>query len=300
MGDKDIAEKALEWMPDIFADIVNAYFAIQGIKRTVQPHELMDTKERSVYVSSGDLRDQERDVVKLWTTGEAVICLMGFENQTDVDPYMSFRVFGYEGGDYRYQLTQKGARYPVITIVLYLGTDERWAANKTLYERLNVPDDLKKVVNDCRVNVFELAWLSGLEEQLFKSDFKHVVHYLRQVRIGKERKMLPDPLVHAPELLTLLKALAKDDRYDEFIRQAKIKQERGEIMTFPSLIGDIEDAEKRGEQRGEQHGTQQANEATAIRMLKAGKLAMEEIANYTALSLSAVQNLAKAVSLGTM
>ena len=100
MGDKDISEKALEWLPDIFADIVNAYFAIHGIKRVVQPHELMDTKERSVYVSSGDLRDQERDVVKLWTVGEAVICLMGFENQTDIDPYMTFRVFGYEGGDY--------------------------------------------------------------------------------------------------------------------------------------------------------------------------------------------------------
>ena len=63
---------------------------------------------------------------------------------------------------------------------------------------------------------------------------------------------------------------------------------RGDIMTFPSLIGDIEDAEKR------------AKEATAIRMLKAGKLAMEEIANYSALSLAAVQKLAKAVSLGTV
>ena len=84
MGDRDIAEKALEWLPDIFADIVNAYFAIHGIKRVVQPDELMDTKERSVYVSSGDLRDQERDVVKLWTRAEAIICLMGFENQTDV------------------------------------------------------------------------------------------------------------------------------------------------------------------------------------------------------------------------
>ena len=63
-------------------------------------------------------------------------------------------------------------------------------------------------------------------------------------------------------------------------------------MTFPSLIGDIEDAEKRG--------TQQANEAVAVRMLKAGKLAMEEIANYSALSLATVQNLAKAVSLGTI
>lgn len=291
MGDKDIAEKALEWLPDIFADIVNAYFAIHGIKRTVQPHELMDTKERSVYVSSGDLRDQERDVVKLWTTGEAVICLMGFENQTDVDPYMSFRVLGYEGGDYRYQLTQKGARYPVITIVLYFGTDERWTANKTLYERLNVPDDLKKVVNDCRVNVFELAWLSEEDEQLFKSDFKHVVHYLRQIRMGKERKMLPDPLIHAPELLTLLKALAKDDRYDDVIRQAKIKQERGEIMTFPSLIGDIEEAEKRG--------TQQEKEAVAIRMLKNGE-SEEKTVLYSSLPLAAVQKLAQAVAIGTM
>ena len=295
MGDRDIAEKALEWLPDIFADIVNAYFVIHGIQRVVQPDELMDTKERSVYVSSGDLRDQERDVVKLWTRAEAIICLMGFENQTDVDPYMPFRVFGYEGGDYRYQLTQKGARYPVITIVLYFGTEERWTANRTLYERLNVPDDLKPLVNDCRVNVFELGWLSEEEEQLFRSDFKHVVHYLRQVRIGKERKMLPDPLTHAPELLTLMKALAKDDRYDKFIRQAKIKQERGETMTFPSLIGDIEDAEKRGKQQG----TQQANEATVRRLLKIGKLTLTDIAEAVGFQLSDVQSIAKELGLAS-
>ena len=46
--------------------------------------------------------------------------------------------------------------------------------------------------------------------------------------------------------------------------------------------------------------TKQANEATAIRMLKTGKLAMEEIANYSTLSLTAVQNLAKAISFGTV
>ena len=44
----------------------------------------------------------------------------------------------------------------------------------------------------------------------------------------------------------------------------------------------------------------QEKEATAVRMIKAGKLAMEEIANYSALSLAAVQKLAKAVALGTM
>jgi len=106
-----------------------------------------------------------------------------------------------------------------------------------------------------------------VEEKLFKSDFKHVVHYLRQIRMGKERNMLPDPLDHAPELLTLLKALSKDDRYDDLICQAKIKQKEGEIMTFPSLFEDafpniikekveekipnlVKEAEKRAEERG--------------------------------------------------
>ena len=267
MGEKDISEKALEWMPDVFAEIVNAYFAIQGIERVVKPDELVDTKERTVYVSRGDLRDQERDVVKLWIPLDTVICLMGFENQTDVDYDMALRVFGYEGGDYRYQLTQTGAHYPVITIILYFGTNERWAKKRTLYERLKVPDDLKPLVNDCHVNVFEIAWLSDDEEKFFKSDFKHVVHYLRQVRMGKEKSMLSDPLYHAPELLTLLKALANDDRYDELIRQAKVKQKEGEIMTFPSLFEDafpniikekveekipslVQEAEKRAEERG--------------------------------------------------
>ena len=160
MGNKDIAEKALEWMPDVFADIVNAYFAIHGIKRVVMPDDLVDAKERTVYVSSGDLRDQERDVVKLWTTGDVVICLVGFENQTDVDPDMPLRIAGYQGGDYRYQLTQGAERYGVITIVLYFGADKRWSAKRSLFEKLNIPEDLKSVMDDCRVNVFELAYLT--------------------------------------------------------------------------------------------------------------------------------------------
>ena len=57
---------------------------------------------------------------------------------------------------------------------------------------------------------------------------------------------------------------------------------------------------KKTQKETAKQATEQANEATAIRMLKADKLAMEEIADYFALSLVAVQNLAKAVSIGTM
>ena len=58
-----------------------------------------------------------------------------------------------------------------------------------------------------------------------------------------------------------------------------------------------EKAAKLAAEKATKKATKRANEATAIRMLKAGKLAIEEIAEYSALSLSAVQNLAKAVSL---
>ena len=53
-------------------------------------------------------------------------------------------------------------------------------------------------------------------------------------------------------------------------------------------------------QEAQDEAAQREREATAVRMIKAGKLAMEEIANYSALSLSAVQKLAKAVALGTV
>ena len=57
---------------------------------------------------------------------------------------------------------------------------------------------------------------------------------------------------------------------------------------------------KKTQKETAKQATEQANEATAIKMLKAGKLAIEEIADYFALSLVAVQNLVKAVSIGTM
>ena len=40
--------------------------------------------------------------------GSAVICLLGLENQMAIDPDMPLHLFGYEGGDYRLQLTRKG------------------------------------------------------------------------------------------------------------------------------------------------------------------------------------------------
>ena len=102
--------------------------------------------------------------------------------------------------------------------------------------------------------------------------------------MGKEKNMLSDPLDHAPELLTLLKALAKNDIYDELIRKAKIKQKEGEIMTFPSLF---EEEFKRGVATGvaqtEARVRQEERQIIRDRLIAKG-MSPQEAANLTGLS----------------
>ena len=133
MAGKDITEKSLLGFNDVFADVVNAFFAISGINRRIDPDDLEDARTWSMYKAEDKLREQERDVVKLWKSEGAVISLIGLENQSDVDSDMALRIFGYEGADYRGQLSNKGTKpYFVMTVVLYYGTDKRWNTPKSL------------------------------------------------------------------------------------------------------------------------------------------------------------------------
>ena len=77
----------------------------------------------------------------------------------------------------------------------------------------------------------ELGYLTEAEEALFKSEFRHIVHYLRQARMRQELEMLPEPLIyHGPEFFSLMKALTNDGQFDALIEQAQ-------IMGYSSAIG---------------------------------------------------------------
>ena len=190
MGKKAIKARRLINNNDVFADIVNLAFALKlgaGNFTRVKPEDLEDAKVWSDYEGPDGMREQYRDVAKFWKAAGVIICLLGIENQTGIDPDMPLRVFGYEGGEYHWQLTQEGMElFPVLTIVLYFGTKRRWRKNKTLFERLNVPEELRPLLNDCRLNVIELAWLTEEEAALCTSDIKIVIDYLRQVRLNKD------------------------------------------------------------------------------------------------------------------
>ena len=179
--ERDMTEKHLEGYNDVFADVVNVLL-FDG-KRRVKPEDLKDTRARTFYKTDGKLHEQERDISKLWVSEGAVISLIGFENQTEADWDMALRVLGYEGADYRGQLSAGQGLYPVVTLVLYCG-DSPWTAPRTLFDRVSVAEGLKPFVNDYRVNVFEIPRLTAEQVGQFKSDFRIVADYF--VQMGRD------------------------------------------------------------------------------------------------------------------
>ena len=283
MAAKDITEKTLLGFNDVFADVVNAFFALSGINRRIKPDELEDIRAWSMYKAEDKLREQERDVVKLWKSEGAVISLIGLENQSDVDSDMALRIFGYEGADYRGQLSRKGTKpYFVMTVVLYYGTDKRWNAPINLFERLNVPEEFRPFVNDVHVNVIELAWLTDEQADMFTGDFRLVVDFLRHSRTGDEYLPTEAEIKHVDEILKLMRVMTGDRRFENV--QNTAQNEKGERIMVKSYFDVVE---KRGIEKGRAEGKAEGR-ITALKevmqRLIANGMSREEAAAITGLS----------------
>ena len=218
MGEKDVTQKMLECYNDVFADVLNVLL-FNG-EKIVDESNLTDALPMSVLKVDGRVRTQDRDVAKYWHNSKMNMAFFGLENQTGPDKLMPFRVYGYDGAEYAKQSRRENRneiKYPVITLVLYLGFDRKWEYPKTLFEILDIDENIKPYVNDFKINLFEIA--------LFKSDFKILADYLYQMRVNKD--YVPDKTVidHVEELLMLMAAMTGDKRFEETINDLKRKGE---------------------------------------------------------------------------
>jgi len=102
MTEKDISEKMLEDYEDVFADIVNVL--LLGGKEIVLPENLTEVSINSGYRDDDSiLREQERDIIKKWVKGNINLAMIGIENQSKPEKYMTARVIGYDGASYKSQ-----------------------------------------------------------------------------------------------------------------------------------------------------------------------------------------------------
>ena len=260
MSEKDIAEKSLLAYNDVFADIVNAF--IFGGECKVKESDLTDAQTDSIYKPFDSIKSQTRDVAKFWNKGKIHIGCIGFENQTKIDKDMVLRVMNYDAAVYRSQLDGKkedekqDKHFPVVTLVLYFGTEQKWEKNKSLLERLEIPDEkMLPFVNDFKINVFNLAWLSDEEIALFKSDFRDVLGYLRAARLKQTYAGSKNEIAHIAAILDLFKALSGNNKFDEIkanvLSSVKAK---GGIKMFDVLQANINSGISRGITLGRSEG----------------------------------------------
>ena len=117
-----------------------------------------------------------RDKVYKWKGQYISICVL--ENQSYVDYRMVFRVMLEESVSYIKQQKRaykkwKEAKYPfdkneflsqmrkeekytpVITLILYLGTEQKWDGAKSLYEMLEMREEWKPFVTNHKLNLFD-------------------------------------------------------------------------------------------------------------------------------------------------
>jgi len=261
MNNKDKAEKLLEDYNDVFADIVNTLL-FDGVN-VIKEDSLEESKVNSIYkAEDSKLHEQERDISKYWKDGGLNLLIIGIENQTRVDRLMPARIIGYDGASYRSQLLKtddKGNKTriaPVVTIVLYFGTT-RWNQPKSLKGILDIPRGLDNYVNDYKINVFEIAFLSEEKVRQFKSDFGVVARYFTSIR--KDPYYVPENENEIRHVDAVLKFLTIMSGSEDIIEKITTKN-GSEVTTMTggplsqlyhfSMLGSKEEGREEGREEG--------------------------------------------------
>ena len=240
MSGKDTSEKILESYNDVFSDIVNVLL-FHG-RQVLAPDELEDQAPRSYYKTDGKIREIERDVAKRWKNGNIRVACIGFENQTASDPDMPLRVMGYDGAEYRAQLLPDnvdGNRYPVVTLVLYFGYNKPWSGPLSLKKRLNIPEEFEPYVSDYKINLFQIAYLTHEQVDLFQSDFRVVADYFVQKRENGDYVPSTQELTHIQETLQLLSTMTNDHRFEDAYNEDD-RHTKGGFHTMCNVLDRIE------------------------------------------------------------
>ena len=263
MGQKDITQKNFEAYNDVFSDIVNG--TLFDGREVIKPEALVDAMAKSQYKADDNvIHEQERDVAKYWTDKNCYIrlALLGVENQLSIDMDMPLRVMGYDGSSYRDEMNQdeivideetgkkhkiRHKRYPVVTIVLYFGKAP-WKKPRSLYDVLEISDDLKPFVNDYKINLIDVPRLTGEQVEKFTSDFQIIADYFVQLNENKDYVPKDKTIRHTDSFLKLMSVLTQDNKYVEMGRELSHDKEGIDMCEV------LDKVEARGKAIGEARG----------------------------------------------
>ena len=238
---------------DVFADAFN-FFIYNGEKiidaSTLKPmdsHILLDIfdwdKPKQSYKTVQKYRDVFKQAVIKYND-EAAYVLLGVENQTDIHYAMPVRNMIYDALSYAEQVSARGyynkknktakdgveflsgflktdKLIPVITLVVYFGA-EKWDGPISLHEMLDTNNDVVlKYIQDYRINLIEPSGIKEEELELFTSDLKEVLTFIKFSKDSEKIKehymdrgkvMIDNDAIRVIETVTNIKVPKKKGR----------------------------------------------------------------------------------------
>ena len=147
----------------------------------------------------------------------------------------------------------------------------------------SVPEELKEYINDYKINVFNIAYLSEEKVNMFISDFKIVVDYFVQKRKDGKYKPSSDVIRHVDAILKFMAVFTGDQRY--FNEAMQEKMQTGGIRTMDKILDDYIN-------RGRKEGRQEERMLLIRSLCK--KKSPEEIADLLEIPVEEVLEIIKA------
>lgn len=256
MGRKDTVDKRIEKNNDVFADIFNT---LLFKKEVIQPSKLKPGVTNVLVESKDGIRERNRDECKIYEDSSLIVVSLGIENQTERDNLMPVRVMGYDYGEYLEQITNaESFKLPYlnssITIVLNF-SDTRWGKPKSLKECIAYNEELWPYVNDYKIHVIDMNFLTDEEIGRFKSDLKGIFTLLKDMREGKFEPWKYDfRFKHPEDSYRFISAYLHDERLEEVMDSvaSEKREEKTMCEAFEKWINDrMEIGMERGIERGE-------------------------------------------------
>ena len=203
MGKKDTITKEYMSEPEYFADAFN-YFMFDGMQMIDKKNlSVMDAAELGLIFAeeNKEIIQKVRDVLKecvIMEDEKSFYLILGIENQSNVHYAMPVKNMIYDALNYGRQASEQAKRHkkekdiqgsefisgfskmdklkPVITLVVYFGTEE-WDAPRSLKEMFEeVNEDVLKYVSDYKVNLLIPKEIDDFSK--FKTEFGKAMKYI--------------------------------------------------------------------------------------------------------------------------
>lgn len=246
---KDLVEKEFVAFPDIAADVINTLL-YQG-KRVTEAKNLLAGPTEIIYQGEKKLRTQYEDLCKYELVDGKIRILYLIANQSRTDGKMLLRKAGYTGGIYREEYEGKMPNiFPAIEFVLYWGIP-RWKGSRDirrLFRKRKLFEEWK-YIDELRLHVFEMRYLSEETRKLFQSDMRIVVDFLAEGASYRSNRKI----VHTSALIKMIKVLSGDtdiENVEKWMKEQGIGEE-AEVTVCELFDQYIRQGRAEGERKGE-------------------------------------------------